>query len=406
LPSLCAAAGQTLERLIDATLQSHPSVQAQRAQQGAARAEVDAARWQFFPTPSVAVEKANTGSGDPNYRGDSTVSTVRLQQPLWTGGRLTAAKQRAEAGVLVSQGAFDEVRQQLALRVVQVYSEWLSAHFKLQASQTSLATHARLRDQVTRRIEQGASSDSDLVLAVSRLQSVAAEIALARAQKETALARLSQLTGFRVDDATLAANVATPRPLGGDLAALLDRALAANPTAQRLKAQARRQETLIAERRAELSPEVYLRAERQYGNYTLRNAPPENRIFIGLNSRFGAGMSSLSNIEGARAGYEAALAEVDAQNRNVSEQVTTDYALAAASQARLDALNASLAAAGDVAKSYDRQFLAGRKSWLDVMNAARELAQTESQIADIRAAQVVSTWRLAVLTSSAQGSRP
>jgi hypothetical protein len=34
------------------------------------------------------------------------------------------------------------------------------------------------------------------------------------------------------------------------------------------------------------------------------------------------------------------------------------------------------------------------------MNAARELAQTEAQIADIRAAQVVATWRLAILTNS------
>jgi adhesin transport system outer membrane protein len=396
-----AAEPLALETLVAATLQTHPAVQAQRAQQDAAQAEVDAARWQFFPTPSVSVEKADAGHNDINYSGDSTVSTVRLQQPLWTGGRLTAGKARAEAGVAVSQGAFDETRQQLALRVVQVYSEWLAAHLKRQASETSLATHTRLRDQVTRRIDQGVSSDADLVLAVSRRQAVVAEIALARAQQDTALARLSQLTGYRVDDASLAAAAATPRRLTGDLPALLERAQAVDPTTHKLQAQARRQETLIAEQRAALSPEVYLRAERQFGNYTIRNAAPENRIFIGISSQFGAGLSSLSNIRGARAQYEAALADVDAQHRNVSEQVMADYALATESEARLDALQASLAAAGDVARSYDRQFLAGRKSWIDVMNAARELAQTEAQIADIRSAQVVATWRLTILTNAA-----
>jgi adhesin transport system outer membrane protein len=357
----------------------------------------------------VSVEKANTGRTDINYQGDSTVSTVRLQQPLWTGGRLTAGKERAEAGVAVSQGAFDETRQQLALRVVQVYSEWLAAHLKRQASETSLATHTRLRDQVTRRIEQGVSSDADLVLAVSRRQAVLAEIALARAQQDVALARLGQLTGYPVDDAGLATAPAAPRPLEGGLPALLQRAQANDPATHRLQAQARRQETVIAEQRAALSPEVYLRAERQFGNAALRNAPPENRIFIGISSQFGPGLSTLSNIRGARSQYEAALLEVDAQRRNVSEQVMADHALATESEARLAALEASLAAAGDVSKSYDRQFLAGRKSWLDVMNAARELAQIESQIADIRASRVVATWRLAILTTTylpGKGSLP
>lgn len=59
--------------------------------------------------------------------------------------------------------------------------------------------------------------------------------------------------------------------------------------------------------------------------------------------------------------------------------------------------------------SYDRQFLAGRKSCLDVMNAARELAQTESQLADLQSTQVVVTWRLTILTrgvADALGSKP
>jgi adhesin transport system outer membrane protein len=51
-----------------------------------------------------------------------------------------------------------------------------------------------------------------------------------------------------------------------------------------------------------------------------------------------------------------------------------------------------------VSGSYERQFLAGRKSWLDVMNAARELAQTETQLADLVSTQVLVTWRLVLNT--------
>ena len=92
------------------------------------------------------------------------------------------------------------------------------------------------------------------------------------------------------------------------------------------------------------------------------------------------------------------MTEIEAQSRTVSEQVLSDYALALSVASRMTSIHASLKAAEDVSASYDRQFLAGRKSWLDVMNAARELAQTETQLADLQSTQLVVTWRLAAYT--------
>jgi adhesin transport system outer membrane protein len=48
--------------------------------------------------------------------------------------------------------------------------------------------------------------------------------------------------------------------------------------------------------------------------------------------------------------------------------------------------------------SWDRQFLAGRKTWVEVMNAARELAQAHTALAEVEVALVVASWRLAVLS--------
>ena len=110
----------------------------------------------------------------------------------------------------------------------------------------------------------------------------------------------------------------------------------------------------------------------------------------------------MSNIEAALKQHAAALAEVEVQTRTVSEQVLSDYAVAASIAGRIKATLASLAAAQDVALSYDRQYLAGRKTWLDVMNAARELAQTEAQLADLQSTHVVVTWRLAAYTQGVQ----
>jgi adhesin transport system outer membrane protein len=389
---------QVLDQLISQALVSHPSAQVQQALAQAAQTGVDSARWQFYPTPSVGIERSRASAADPSYQGDSHVSTLRLQQPLWTGGRLTAGLDKAQAGLAASQAALEEVRQQLALRVVQAYGDWLAAHLKNLANEKSLATHTRLRDQVRRRISEGLSAQSDLTLALARLETLAADMSVAHAQQDIALSRLGQLLGRYVSSAELGTTFAMPRRIDAGLQTLLDMARSVSPVVQKVQAQARVQEATLAERRSELSPEVYLRAERQYGNYSFANAAPETRLFIGLNSRFGAGLSNLSNVEGASLQLQAAQAEVAVQSRNVNEQILADHALAASAGERLTAINASLKAAQDVSESYDRQFLAGRKSWLDVMNAARELAQTEGMLADIESTQVVVTWRLAIFT--------
>ena len=395
---LAQAQAQTLEALILDTLATHPATQSQRALVASAAAGVDSARWQFYPTPSVSLENAATSGADALYQGDKRVATLRLQQPLYTGGRLTAGADKAQASLDQSQAALEESRLQLSLRVVQDYGDWLAAHLKTQANQKSEQTHARLRDQVQRRIDEGVSADSDLMLALARQEAIRADVTAARAQGDMALARLGQLLGRPLLGDALASTVAIPRPVNAQAAALLQQALSQSAALQKAKSQVRVQEATVVERRADLLPEVYLRAERQYGNFNFANGAPENRLFVGVSSRFGAGLSGLSNVAAARGQLEAALAEVQVQTRAINEQVLADHALALSSELRLASVRASLRSAQSVSESYERQFLAGRKTWLDVMNAARELAQTETLIADLLITQMVASWRLSFYT--------
>jgi adhesin transport system outer membrane protein len=393
-----SASAQKLENLIALALSSNPLTKSQQTLVESAKVGVDSAKWQFYPTPSVSVEMANTSSSDLLYQGDKRVSIGRIQQPLWTGGRLSAGVNKAEAGLAVSQASLEEARLQLGLRVVQAYGDWLSAHLKTLANEKSLATHIRLHDQVKRRVNEGTSANSDLTLAIARLEAISAELTAVRAQGEVAIARLGQFLGNPVDAASLMKEVASPYSLTGNMQGVLEQAIDINPSIIKAQATARVQEVVIDEKRADLSPEVFVRAERQYGNYTFANGPPENRFFVGLTSRFGAGLSTFSSIEAARLQHNAALTDIEVQTRAVNEQVLSDYALAQSIASRIAAVYKSLSAANDVLSSYNRQFLAGRKSWLDVMNAARELTQTETQLADLHATQVVVTWRLGAYT--------
>lgn len=390
------AQAQTLDLrdIIPITVASHPSTAAQRALQEGARVDVDTARQQFYPTPSVAIENARSGTGSA----DGTVQTYRLQQPLWTAGRLTAGMDKAQANLRTAAHDLDETAQQLALRAAQAWGEWYAASLKQDALRSSLETHQRLYEQLQRRVDSGASAPADLVLTEGRVAQTRSQYLSVQAQQRAARTRISQLMGQMVPEDVLPTQ-SLVMPLQS-LASIEDAALSRSPGLQRQASvlEARRAE--LKEREAELRPEVYLRAERLNGSYSglAATTGTVNRLTFGLTSRFGAGLSSLTAVEALRKRMEAAEAETEALRRTLREQVQSDWELWRSLQERLPALERNLQASRVTAEAWDRQFLAGRKSWMEVMNTARELAQAELELADARTANAVTAWRLTILS--------
>lgn len=391
-----ARAGE-VPTLIREALRQHPSVRAQATMQGAAQAGVQTAHWQYWPTPSVTLERADTS--DPAYSGDSTVTTLRLQQPLWTGGRLDGNLRKAEAQALLAAADLEATRQQLALRVVQAWSEAAAAQGKVAAYEHSRATHLRLLGLVERRTQEGMSAQADIALARTRLDGTEADLAAAQAQRETALDKLRLLTGRPIVASTLddPSHQAPPgRPQAPD--DLLAAAHAQSPQIARARAQGDVADADVKLAQAALSPEVYLRAERQYGQFSQAGQGPQNRLFVGVATALGGGLSSLSNMEAARARQQAAQDDIQTQRLAVDEQVRSDATLSRTADERRTRLEQARLSTAKVTASWERQFLAGRKQWQDLMNAAREQTQNDIQLADTMASQQLTGWRLAILT--------
>jgi adhesin transport system outer membrane protein len=391
-----------LGQLLSIAAQSHPSVTAQQSLVSAAQEGVSNARWQFFPTPSISIQNAATSAQDPSYAGDSRVTVLALTQPLWSGGRIKAGIDKAQAYVKVAQASLTEAQQQLAIRVVQAYGDWLSAYSKRMAYQVGQAQHIRLKDQVARRIQEGQAPASDLALAQSRLASLNADFALAATQEEVSLARLSQLVGKPVTTQSLSASWAEPLPLSDHVDGLLNLAQSHSPTLARARSNAQAQLATLQEAKSATLPEVSLRLENQRGNFNYSGSAQQNRAFINVTSRLGPGLSSLSAVNEAVQRHAAASAEIESQQRILAEQVMTDYALLVTSQSRRQALQTSSELSAQVLASWDRQYLSGRKSWQDLMNSAREHVQMQAQIADLEGSQLVASWRLALTTGQLQ----
>ena len=398
--ALLASGGhaETIQSLVRESVQLHPTVRSAQAQLAAAQNNVAGAKWQFAPTLSFTAERVNQGqTNDPSFAGDASVKYLRLQQPVWSGGRLTAGLKKSEYGLEVARANLDDARLQIALKLIQAYGDWVVAKLRHESNEKSLQTHQRLHKLVQNRIEQGVAANSDEVLAISRIEGIRADIEVSRSQQEIAKTKIEQLYGSYVNLTTY--SLEAPRLASMDLASMVEEAMTHYPAYRRSLAQLEVQRAVVSEKEASLSPELYVRAERQYGNYTYANLPDMSRVFVGVSTSLGAGLSRLTDIDSAKASLTGAAEEVEAQKRILKETLSSDYALVSAAENRLRSLRISLKNSEDVLLSYERQFLAGRKSWLDVMNSVRELSQAEIQVADASSTIFVLRWRLWVNVS-------
>ena len=67
--------------MLSQLLSNHPSVKMSQEVIKGAKESVDSAYWGFFPTPSVDVSGKDS---------DRHTAVARLDQPIWTGGKLTS----------------------------------------------------------------------------------------------------------------------------------------------------------------------------------------------------------------------------------------------------------------------------------------------------------------------------
>ena len=399
---LPAAWSQTLESLLQEVLRAHPAVQSRQATVRARQASVEIAKWQYYPTPTVSSERVSHSANDVGYSADSTVTTLRLQQPLWTGGRLSAQSSKAQADQLAAELGVIESQDQLAFDFVSAYGDWLGASMKLQTATQAMQTLQSLNEKMARRVEQSVSAQIDQELSLSRLRQQVSDIAQFRAMEQTALSRLSRLLGRDISSTVMAGVVARKLDVPS-LQVAVDHAQARSPVLARLNAEAQAVQAEIDARSATRYPELYLRLERQYGSFSYAATQPANRVFVGAQFSPGAGLSLQADIAAASARREGLLADGLTAQRSIGDQVRVELVAQASLKERLAQIEGTLQSALSVQQSYDRQFFAGRRSWLDLMNAERERAQVQLQMADLQANLIVTSYRIAILTQGGAG---
>lgn len=365
---------------------THPLVDAAEAEADALGSEYRGARWQRYPSLSLEALAATRGSSLADQDGLAVNAVV--EQPIWSGGRIDSEIDRARASLRAGEDRVDEAQRDIVLRVVQAYYEYVLASERYGVLESSLEQHNELLAAIGRRVDQQVSPRADLTLGQSRTAQVELDLATTLEARDSAVVRLRELTGGVAVDPTL------PPPGMADLLpaeeiALAD-ALACSPRLAALTDLIDVAEANKDVARAQLWPQVLLQLS--------QNEITGARAAVVLRSQFGNGLSQLAAIDTSDARIQRALAEFGEAERRLREQLRRDYVLVRAARARIEAGALAADAAAEIIESYQRQFIAGRRSWLDVMNATREAASARLSETDARVTAAAGTARILAQT--------
>ncbi|MEY4761633.1 MAG: hypothetical protein RLZZ200_1489, partial [Pseudomonadota bacterium] len=142
-----ALSNDELSGVVERVVDTHPSVQSARSSLSAAESELSASKWMRFP--SLTVEGFSSGNSN-----GSLSSSVSLEQPLITFGRIKSGIQLSNARVEAARAHVDEVALDVALRATSAYVEYQRLQARARIYAEGVDEHQRLVDSIKRRVEQ------------------------------------------------------------------------------------------------------------------------------------------------------------------------------------------------------------------------------------------------------------
>ena len=385
-PVALARPGGISAELADAAArasETYPSVRAGRLAAQAAGSDIDAAKWLRFPSVSV---EALAFTGDHRLVGDRDFTTnIVVDQPIYAGGRINGTIKRAQAMQLVREVQVDETQRDIALRVTQAYFDMARAARRTVILSAGLDEHRRLVESISRRVDQEISPRADLELAQTRTAQLAQDFAANEAQRAAALQQLRELVGDPAYDPGAIprydAAVHHPDPQGA-----VEQALTCDPRRQRFQAEALVARADVKVAQSSIMPKL----SAQYSH----NEITGNRVGLVLRAQTDGGLSQLSAAEGARLRRDSSDVQIAVAERELRETMALDLLENISMRDRIASSAAAAQGARGVTESYQRQFIAGRRTWLDVMNAVREATNADIAQSDAEIAAMASAARL------------
>jgi TolC family type I secretion outer membrane protein len=388
--------GAPLADVVRHVLDTHPDVVSARALLDAANERIRQSRSEYLPTAGLSYENSGTTeeiSGASIDRDTSRLDAT-LRWNLFRGFADRGAISSATARKAASASELEDVREALALKVLEVYLDVQRNRALVEVSAAQIESLEALAQRVGKRAELGRISRVTVHQANTRLVQARNRHIQLRAALSGSELRFREITGMTPDDLVLP--VLDEQIADVSIDVLYQRAIDGNPRIQAARETARSRAADIDVARGGLMPTVDLELRKRL----FADVEPDSSIDLDTSVRLvvnydfplgGASLSRKSEAVSLKSAAEQRVAslerEVRADVAAVSRQLVEDRNIAAN-------LEANVAAAEAVVKAYHLQFDAGKRTLLDLLTAYADLYQAEAAVLDNRFRQLASTARI------------
>ncbi|MCU0882415.1 MAG: TolC family protein, partial [Hyphomonadaceae bacterium] len=382
---------QTLPEAIAMTLQSNPALQVRVSQVEAAGERLVQARGQRRAQAGLEVS-ASHGAIWTRQRFLSTITAVdqvsnspvaaglTLSQPLWSGGRISAATALADAQLRQALAAHAQTESGLIQGVIVAYADLARDLAQLQVRETSVQVLQQQLAAARARFEAGDITLTDVAQVEARLAAGVAAEAQARSRLEASRAAVTRLLGQ-------APSSLTPEPLALSVPASLDDALSQarrdNPGVVLARLGEEQASAGVRAARASHAPQASVFVQ---GNTQVNQGFDDNRggsLVVGTRLSvplYTAGIGA-SRTREALAQQTAARHVTTDVVRGVDEQVTTAWWGLMAARSAQTATRQRQAAAALAFEGAQIEQSVGLRTTLDVLVQQQELREAELAVA-------------------------
>jgi adhesin transport system outer membrane protein len=375
----------TLAQLLEAALVKHPSVLQARSQAQASGFELEATRWSRYPTLS---SELRTDQG-------TNLSVVKLEQPVWTAGKISSRIGLSEANLRVAEAGVLEAETTAMNQVATAFYEVLRLQDRFNSAQANTLEHERLLSLIERRAKAEITPQADVTLAQARLHQAISERIQIKRQLDASLSTLANWTGPLPGPLRIPQSIRLQASSSVEQAQ--DKAFAFSAQRKRLLAQLDSAQAQIKVSQSQIYPSLIAGYQHSWGGQ-VPAATDRGQAYLSMQFQSGAGLSALSGVQAAVARQAAAQQELETLERQLSAQISTAITELQALQAQIEPANALQLGTTDIVESYLRQYQVGRKNWLDVLNAQREKTQALFSLADTRFGLQLAQLNLLILT--------
>lgn len=374
--------------LLSELLTNHPSIKMSQEVIKGAKERIDSAFWGFFPTPSVDVSAKDS---------DRYTTVARLDQPIWTGGKLTSKYDMATSKEKENIEELQETSYKLIENYLNILENYLQSKNSLVELEEGLANLNKFDEMLDRRMDAGVSSNSDKDLLNARIEQISSDMILAKNRFKVATLQLELLIDKKINCEINSKdiNILHSNNIEDSIKRLLD----FHPSLKKSTFQIETAKYELEHTEASIMPNVSLRAEHREGDLYSSNYDKSNDqdiVYVAFTATTNAGLSNLSDRAAARIKINEIEYQKKAVEKELIDSLLNDYNNYEITKSRIKVIKRSVDSAQNVLDSYTRLFLAGKKQWLDLVNASREVMQYKVELSKLMVSKNILSYKLAL----------